>query len=66
MPSNALWLGASYYLQPPLLKQLGEVSRGANPFFATEPIAAGLVVWAVVLTALAVLTAMWRFSKRDL
>lgn len=66
MPTNALWLGGSYYLQPPILLQMGEVSRGANPFFATAPIGAGLVLWAGLLTVLAVVLAMWRFSKRDL
>lgn len=66
MPTNALWLGASYYLQPDLMRQMSEVTRGSNPFFATEAIPAGLVVWAAILTVLAVLAGMWRFSKRDL
>lgn len=66
MPTNSLWLGASYYLQPPVLRQLGEASRGANPFFATEPLALGLLLWAAALTILAVVAAMWRFSRRDL
>lgn len=66
MPTNALWLGASYHLQPEVALQISEASRGANPFFADAPIAAGLVVWAVALTILAVLAAMQRFSRRDL
>lgn len=66
MPTNALWLGASYHLQPPVLLQAGQVTRGANPFFATTPLPAGLLVWAVALTGLAVAAAMWRFSRRDL
>lgn len=66
MPTNALWLGASYYLQPPILQQFNEMSRGANPFFATTPMQTGLLVWAVIMTVLAVLAAMWRFSRRDL
>lgn len=66
MPTNALWLGASYHLQPEVLRQLGEVARGANPFFASSPIPAGLIVWAAALTLLAVGLAMWRFRRRDL
>ncbi len=66
MPTNSLWLGASYYLQPPILRQLGEATRGANPFFGTEALAPGMIVWSVALTALAVAAAMWRFSRRDL
>ncbi|AAF11866.1 ABC transporter permease subunit [Deinococcus radiodurans] len=64
MPTNALWLGASYHLQPDLLRQAG---RGVpNPVFGSEPVATGLVVWAAVLTLLAVGAAMWRLSRRDL
>lgn len=66
MPSNALWLGASYHLQPEFMLQVGDLSRGANPFTSNTPIPAGLVVWAAALLALAVGTAMWRFSRRDL
>ena len=66
MPTNALWLGASYHLQPQIMRQMSEVTQGTNPFFASEPIAAWLIAWAAVLTILAVLAGMWRFSKRDL
>lgn len=66
MPTNALWLGASYGLQPELLLRAGRAMQGANPFFGSEPVAPGLVVWAVTLTALAVTAAIWRFSRRDL
>ncbi len=64
MPTNALWLGASYHLQPELLRQTG---RGVpNPVFGSEPAATGLVLWAAALTLLAVGAAMWRLSRRDL
>lgn len=66
MPTNALWLGASYHLQPDVLRQLGDMTRGANPIFSSTPIAPGLVLWAVLYALAAVLVAMWRFSRRDL
>ncbi|MBB5236044.1 ABC transporter permease subunit [Deinococcus budaensis] len=66
MPTNALWLGATYHLQPEVLLQVGEATRGANPLFSTVPIASGMVAWAAAYAALAVLLAMWRFSRRDL
>ncbi len=66
MPTNALWLGASYHLQPPIALQISEMSRGANPFFANSPMQTGLLVWAAVLAVLALAAAMWRFSRRDL
>lgn len=66
MPTNALWLGASYHLQTEGALQLAQVARGANPLAATTPIDTGLLIWAIVYAALAVALAMWRFSKRDL
>lgn len=66
MPTNALWLGASYLLQPESLLEISRAAQGANPFFASDPIPAALVLWAAALTALAVAAAMWRFSRRDL
>lgn len=66
MPTNALWLGASYHLQPELLRQVGGFAREANPFFGSEPLGAGLILWAAVYALLAVLVAMGQFSRRDL
>ncbi|AIZ44386.1 ABC transporter permease [Deinococcus radiopugnans] len=66
MPTNALWLGASYLLQPDSLLEISRRTGGANPFFGADPIAPTLVLWAAALAALAVMAAMWRFSRRDL
>ncbi|WP_034385541.1 ABC transporter permease [Deinococcus sp. YIM 77859] len=66
MPTNALWLGASYYLQPEIVRQFGEMTREANPFWGSGPVAPGLVLWAAAYALLAVLVAMWQFSRRDL
>ncbi|ACO47128.1 ABC transporter permease [Deinococcus deserti] len=66
MPTNSLWLGASYHLQSPLMLEVGRVSRGANPLFGTEPASTGLIVWAALLSVLAVAGGMWRLSRRDL
>ena len=66
MPTNALWLGASYHLQPDILRQLGQAARGTNPFIGSATTPTGLIVWAAALTVLAVCAAMWRFSRRDL
>ncbi|WP_185974623.1 ABC transporter permease [Deinococcus detaillensis] len=66
MPTNALWLGASYHLQTEGALQLAQVARGANPLASTTPIEPSILIWAAVYTALAVALAMWRFSRRDL
>ncbi|GGS04661.1 ABC transporter permease [Deinococcus sedimenti] len=66
MPTNALWLGASYHLQPEIMRQAGEFSRGANPFASSVPVDPLLVAWAAALAVLGLVAAMWRFSRRDL
>lgn len=66
MPTNALWLGASYHLQPDLLLEIARRSQGANPFFGSDPMNPGLLTWAAVLTLVAVGGAAWRLSRRDL
>ncbi len=66
MPTNALWLGASYHLQPDYVLGINELSRGANPFFSTLPIAAGTVLWAAAYAALGLLLAVLAFRRRDL
>ncbi|WP_022801131.1 ABC transporter permease [Deinococcus ficus] len=66
MPTNALWLGASYHLQPDLLLEIARRSQGANPFFGSDPMNPSLLAWAAALTLLAVGGAAWRLSRRDL
>jgi Cu-processing system permease protein len=66
MPTNALWLGASYNLQTASALDIAKLARGANPFASTVPIDPALLVWAVVYAGIALGLAMWRFSKRDL
>lgn len=66
MPTNELWLGASYYLQDPEVSALLQLSPMPTPFFSSEPMSAGMLLWAIGLTVLAVLGAMWNFSRRDL
>ncbi|GGJ75344.1 ABC transporter permease [Deinococcus aquiradiocola] len=66
MPSNALWLGASYHLQPDYVLRLNELARGANPFISTTPISAGTVVWALAYALLALVLAVLAFRRRDL
>ena len=66
MPSNALWLGASYHLQPEYVLRLNELTRGANPFISTTPISAGTVLWAAVYALLVLGLAVLAFRRRDL
>ncbi|WP_261664505.1 ABC transporter permease [Deinococcus sp. Marseille-Q6407] len=66
MPTNELWLGASYYLQDPEVNAGLKLSPVPNPFFGSDPMNTGMLLWAIALTVLAVLAAMWNFSRRDL
>lgn len=66
VPSDALWRGASYYLQPPVLLAATGAGRGALPLVSDVPPATPLLIWAVLYAALALLTAMVVFSRRDL
>ncbi len=66
MPTNLLWLGASYLLQPPIMLQASKAARGTNPLFSSDPIAPAMVAWAAFLVVAAVAAAMWSLSRRDL
>jgi Cu-processing system permease protein len=66
MPSNALWLGASYHLQPDYVLKLNELTRGSNPFIGSTPISTGTVLWAAAYALLVLLLAVLAFRRRDL
>ena len=69
-PSDGLWRGVVYGLEPPAaaLIALGRSPEGlsANPFFANEPPPPVFVAWTVVWLALVLGLASWRLARRDL
>jgi ABC-type transport system involved in multi-copper enzyme maturation permease subunit len=66
LPSDALWRGASYYLQSPsTLAALG-ATRGGIPFFSALPPPAPLIWWAVGYVLAVLLGAIAAFRARDL
>jgi Cu-processing system permease protein len=66
LPSDALWRGASYYLESPSLLAVLGVSRGGIPFFSPNPPAAALVVWSIGYVAVVLCGAVLAFRHRDL
>src|ERR1700738_5346481 len=66
LPSDALWRGASYYLESPSLLALFGVARGGIPFFSTTPPATALVVWSIGYVAVMLGGAVLAFRARDL
>jgi ABC-type transport system involved in multi-copper enzyme maturation permease subunit len=66
LPSDALWRGASYYLESPsLLVALG-TARGAVPFFSPLPPPAALIWWSLGYVVVVLMGAVLAFRGRDL
>jgi hypothetical protein len=69
-PSDGLWRGVIYGLEPPFVVLLaaGSVPRfaDANPFYAAAPPPLPFVIWSIVWMALVLGVASWWFERRDL
>jgi len=70
LPTDGLWRGVIYGLEPPLVVLIAAgrapALANANPFYATEPPAVTFVVWSIVWMALVLGAATWWFERRDL
>ncbi len=70
LPSDGLWRGVIYGLEPPLVLLIaaGETSElaNANPFYAAAPPPLAFVVWSVVWIGLVLGISAWWFERRDL
>jgi ABC-type transport system involved in multi-copper enzyme maturation permease subunit len=66
LPSDALWRGASYYLQSPSMLALIGASRTGIPFFSVNPPTTALVIWAIGYLVVALAAAVLAFNSRDL
>jgi ABC-type transport system involved in multi-copper enzyme maturation permease subunit len=70
LPSDGLWRGVIYGLEPPLVVLIaaGRAPRliEANPFYAAAPPPFAFVIWSVAWIALVLGAATWWFERRDL
>jgi Cu-processing system permease protein len=66
LPSDALWRGASYYLESPSLLAVLSASRGGIPFFSSSPPATALLIWSLGYVAVVLAGAVLAFGRRDL
>ena len=69
IPTDGLWHGAIYYLEPSEViaaARLAGRARAGNPFFAEAPLAIWYILWVVVWLAVVIALANWSFAKRDL
>ena len=65
IPSDAIWRGASYYIQSPLFLA-GMNAQEGIPFAGTTPPATPLVVWGLLYPLVLLGAAVLTFSHRDL
>jgi ABC-type transport system involved in multi-copper enzyme maturation permease subunit len=70
LPSEGLWRGVVYGLEPPVAALLAQgrsvEGLAANPFFALDPPPATFVAWSIVWVGVVLALAAWRLAKRDL
>ena len=67
VPSDALWRGASYFLQSPSMIALGPQGFGdGNPFAGSAPPTTALIVWSAGYALVLLAVAAWRLRRRDL
>src|SRR5579864_268395 len=66
LPSDALWRGASYYLESPSMLAVFGASRGGIPFFSTLPPPPALIVWSLGYVIVVLGGAVLAFRGRDL
>jgi Cu-processing system permease protein len=66
LPSDALWRGASYYLESPAMLAALGATRGGIPFFSTLPVSTALVWWSLGYVVVVLGAAVLAFRARDL
>ena len=70
LPTDGLWRGVIYGLEPPLVVLIAAGRAPglvqANPFYASEPPPLPFVLWSVVWMGLVLAAATWWFERRDL
>jgi ABC-type transport system involved in multi-copper enzyme maturation permease subunit len=68
-PSDGLWRGVVYGLEPPLVV-LGATRFGAaadaNPFYASSPPPIEFIAWSVIWIAAGVTLAVWSLNRREI
>ncbi len=70
IPTDALWHGASYYLIPSFVFDVAQSQNFLNglntPFTSAQPLAPGILVWAVLYCIVLPIVGAVRFQSRDL
>jgi ABC-type transport system involved in multi-copper enzyme maturation permease subunit len=69
LPTDALWRGAVWSLEPASLiaaARAAGAAAAANPFFAADPPPAAYVAWTVIWVAAMLVLGVWSFTRKEL
>ncbi|TME46766.1 MAG: ABC transporter permease [Chloroflexi bacterium] len=69
IPTDGLWHGAIFYLEPSDILAAARVAgraRAGNPFFADQPLAFKYILWVIAWLVAVLGLANWSFARRDL
>jgi ABC-2 type transport system permease protein len=69
IPTDGLWHGAIYYLEPQDILTAARAAgraRAGNPFFADAPLSIAYLLWVAAWIVVILLAANWSFARRDL
>jgi ABC-type transport system involved in multi-copper enzyme maturation permease subunit len=68
LPTDGLWRGVIYGLEPPMVIAMaqGNPLAEANPFYASSPPEASFLAWSVVWVVLVMALAAWSLRRREL
>ena len=69
IPTDGLWHGAVYYLEPSDILAVARAAgraRAGNPFFAESPLPAAYIGWTIAWVVAVLGMANWSFARRDL
>jgi ABC-type transport system involved in multi-copper enzyme maturation permease subunit len=67
LPTDALWRGSVYELEPVLYRDVlgATTERAGNPFFVQSPPSAAFLIWTACWVVLIVALAIWNFRRRE-
>jgi ABC-type transport system involved in multi-copper enzyme maturation permease subunit len=69
IPTDGLWHGAIFYLEPSeiiVAARAAGRARAGNPFFAEAPLSTRYILWVVLWLVIVTVLANWSFARRDL
>lgn len=69
IPTDALWRGAVYSMEPVSILSLARAAGpagAANPFVVADPIAPAMVAWSVFWVVAVIALTAWSFSRKEL